>query len=328
MTDPLISIIVPVYNAQQYIDQCIESIINQSYKNWELLLINDGSTDNSGTQCNEWCKKDQRIHYIEQNNQGVSTARNRGINLAEGTYITFIDSDDWVDSDYLDVMVKQITTNADLIVSGIVQEFPNHKIEYIPQTTTTFSLTPENLTLFIQLNKQYLLYGPVSKLYKSEIIKKHQIQFQKDYSFGEDLLFNYEYLNYVQVISTVKNIQYHYRILGIGTLSSQMNEKLFQVNYTQWKFLVDFYKKKDLWNQESESLLLNRLWGIVYDGIFLFPKLKNCKISYLKNILEIPEIILLNKRQDLYSCKRWIKYAIVHRFYLLFFLLFSLKKHS
>ena len=114
----LISIIIPIYNVENYLRQCLDSIIAQTYQNFECLLINDGSPDNSADICNEYVSKDSRFRYFEKENGGVSSARNLGIERSEGAYITFIDSDDWVDSDYLEVLYNAlIDENADISVS-------------------------------------------------------------------------------------------------------------------------------------------------------------------------------------------------------------------
>ena len=99
-----ISIIIPIYNVESYLRKCLDSIMEQSFSYFELLLINDGSTDSSGQICQEYVEKDDRIRYFEKENGGVSSARNFGIKHSRGEYITFIDSDDWVDSDYLEVL--------------------------------------------------------------------------------------------------------------------------------------------------------------------------------------------------------------------------------
>ena len=118
LENELISIIIPIYNVENYLRQCLDSIIAQTYQNFECLLINDGSPDNSADICNEYVSKDSRFRYFEKENGGVSSARNLGIERSEGAYITFIDSDDWVDSDYLEVLYNAlIDENADISVS-------------------------------------------------------------------------------------------------------------------------------------------------------------------------------------------------------------------
>ena len=105
----MISIIVPVYNAQKYIKRCVESIVNQSYQKWELILIDDGSKDDSSLICDEFKQTDSRIHVIHTVNQGASAARNRGLDEAAGDYITFVDADDWVETNHLEVLLNQFT---------------------------------------------------------------------------------------------------------------------------------------------------------------------------------------------------------------------------
>ena len=103
-----ISIIVPVYNVEKYLEKCIDSILNQSYQNLEIILIDDGSTDNSGSICDEYKKKDQRVQVIHQKNQGQSSARNAGLNIAKGSYIGFVDSDDWIEQNMYEKLYKNI----------------------------------------------------------------------------------------------------------------------------------------------------------------------------------------------------------------------------
>ena len=122
MENELISVIVPIYNVENYLRMCLDSIQNQTYKNFECLLINDGSPDNSAEICREYAAKDSRFRYFEKENGGVSSARNLGIERSEGVYITFVDSDDWVEPDYLEVLYSIIVQEkADISVSTYKQ---------------------------------------------------------------------------------------------------------------------------------------------------------------------------------------------------------------
>ena len=324
----MISIIVPVYNVEKYLDECIQSIVSQSYTDWECILIDDGSTDKSGDICDQWTKQDQRIKVIHQKNQGVSIARNQGIDKAKGEYITFIDSDDWVDSEYLQTLFQPtLKQPTDLVVAGLVHNYNNGSTKtYSSCFTGNFELNFHQADYFIELNKCNLLYPPYIKLYKTELIKKHKIKFNHEYSYGEDLLFNYQYLEHVNTIACINQAHYHYRILGIGTLSSTIRHNQFEIDYEQWKVLQSFYQQKGLWNQDAKNYLYNRLWGIIYDGIFLYPKLKGVGIKYIRNILSIPEIKQLKQYKELYPCSSWIKRCILKRQSLLFYLFIKLKK--
>lgn len=325
----MVSIIVPVYNVETYLDECIQSIVSQTYKDWECILIDDGSTDQSGTICDTWIEKDNRIKVIHQSNQGVSVARNTGIIHAKGEFIAFVDSDDWIEKDYLQSLIEAFHDNLpDLVVSGLIHNYNNGEtIRYVPQISDYFDLNDQNINRFVSLNKMHLLYPPYIKLYKTQLIKGHGIKFNKQYSYGEDLLFNYDYLEHVKTIACIDKAYYHYRIIGSNTLSSKLRQDQFETDYTQWKVLQSFYIRKKLWNKEAKELLYQRLWGIIYDGLFLFPKLKNANYKYIKQILSIPEIQVLKSYKDLFSCKAWIKQAILNRISLLFYFFFKIKSN-
>lgn len=122
--NPLISIIVPVYNVEEYLPKCLDSIINQTYKNLEIIVVNDGSTDNSGKICDEYGERDYRIMVIHKANRGVSSSRNIGIKNASGEYILFVDSDDEIEKDYVNVMARAVTnSDCDLVISNITDIF-------------------------------------------------------------------------------------------------------------------------------------------------------------------------------------------------------------
>lgn len=324
----MITVIIPIYNVKPYLNPCLQSVANQSYTDFECLLIDDGSTDGSGEICDGWAKDDSRFHAFHQTNQGVSAARNKGLELAEGELVTFVDSDDWIDKDYLSAMMSQQKSGrTDLTVSGITCEFENRASQsFIPRHTDCFELEESGFDSFLDLHRKYLLYGPYTKLYRRDIIRRHDVKFDADCSYGEDLLFNFQYLKHVRHISSVSQSNYHYRILGGGTLSSMFRADMFDLNYSQWKIMQTFYIGKRLWNQKSQALLYRRLWGIIYDGIFLYPRLDKKDSNYIKRILSIPEIKQLRKHQNEFGCSNWIKQAILSRADKLFFLYFTFTK--
>ena len=152
----------------------------------------------------------------------------------------------------------------------------------------------------------------------------HQILFDPQVSYGEDLLFNYQYLEYAHTIACINESHYHYRILDSGTLSSKFRPKQFDTDYQQWKILQSFYQRHHLWSSTAQTYLYKRLWGILYDGIFLYPRLQNKKISYLRTILAIPEIKKLKDFTQCFSCSNWIKQSILYRLYPIFYIYFSI----
>lgn len=114
MYQKLVSVIIPVYNVEQYLNKCIKSIMNQTYQNWELILVDDGSMDNSSVICDDWAEKDKRIQVIHKSNGGLSDARNTGFNVSKGEYISFIDSDDWVEPDFIETLALHLDQGADI----------------------------------------------------------------------------------------------------------------------------------------------------------------------------------------------------------------------
>lgn len=316
------SIIIPVHNAGSFLIQCLTSVQEQSLDDWECLIIDDGSTDKCAAICVDWCKKDSRFKYFHQSNNGVSAARNVGLRECLGNYICFIDADDWVDRSYLE-RFHPLITESDLIVSGQKREYEDGNSSlFIPDKNTSFFVSSDNTSLFLSLEQRSLLFAPHEKLYRADIIKKNNLRFREDCSYGEDLLFNYQYLEHVKVISTIASAMYHYRIHD-NSLSLTFRANQFEEDYAQWLVLKEFHEKKNLWNNDVEAFLAKRLWGIVYDGLFLYPKLNN-KRGYLSRILSIPEISLLKKREDVFSCAQWIKYSIIHRLSTVFYLFFRI----
>lgn len=321
----MISIVVPVYNGAKYLDRCVSSIISQVYQDWECFLIDDGSTDSSGAICDKWEQRDNRIKVIHQPNCGVSVARNRGLDLCSGDYVCFIDSDDWIDHLFLTEMINH-SYDSDLVVSGLYRDYYDSEPEIVmPNSTEVFCLDCENSTKFYNLNKQNLLYAPHEKLYRAVIIRSHDLSFPEGCQYGEDLVFNYSYLEYVNQISVVAKPLYHYTI-GTNSLSMTFRPNQFQEDYRQWKTIKCFHDMHGLLNKESRTYLYKRLWGIVYDGIFVYPKLDNASCLYLKRILEIPEINDLRYYQSIFSCSRWIKIAITHRCISVFLVYFMVVK--
>lgn len=309
----MISIIIPIYNAGSFLEKCLASILLQDTTEWECILVNDGSTDNSADICSLWELKDSRFKFVNQGNQGVSVARNTGLDYAIGEWITFVDADDWLEPNYLSAMIKQ-TLGTEIVISGQIREYEDgHSIIYKPDGNDRFMICSEEAEKFNGLNIKFLLYAPHEKLFRMDIIKRNNLSFQVGCSYGEDLQFVYSYLEYVNSIGTIDQALYHYRITNSGTLSSKFREDQFSEDYRQWQIVYDFYDKHGLLNNSSNQYLAKRLWGIVYDGIFLFPKLKNPKKKYLDSILGIKEIDGLKTYAHVFPCAKWIKWAIMYK---------------
>lgn len=244
--NPQLSIIVPVYNAKNYLSQCIESILKQKYTNFELIIINDGSTDDSEEICKPYIEKDKRIIYKKINNQGASTARNVGINLAKGEYIWFIDADDWIDSNFMSKEV--LLDNPDIIFFGY-KKYINGHLKDFPIQCNDFSNRNKNFILTKLYESKELFFGFTwNKLFKKEIIIKNNIRFNENLIYKEDEVFTLEYCKKINNIKLLDNIPYNYRILK-NSLSHNKKGNRKIINYINYMDLnldistlgVDFY---------------------------------------------------------------------------------------
>lgn len=201
---PTISVIVPVYNSEKSLDRCLQSILSQTYTQWELILVDDGSKDSSASLCDKYAASDARISVCHKANRGVSSARNQGILQAKGDYVAFIDSDDYVEVNYLEKLIK--FAPADLIICG----FKNIGGEsFLPDATDATSLNDMSLVKKIMV-VPYYLDTPWCKLFKKDIISKHRLVFDQNLKLSEDTLFCYEFLSNATSVGVVSEMLYIY----------------------------------------------------------------------------------------------------------------------
>lgn len=191
----LISVIVPVYNTEKTLNRCIDSILNQTFCDWELLLVDDGSTDQSGELCDEYAAKDKRIRVFHKTNGGVSSARNMGLQYAKGEWISFVDADDYLNVQSLNDMISG-SDDSDLVLSSIKICGCQEKIVKLDNNLSND--VHEIGNLLTSLNDYMGLTVPFAKLLKSSIINNNQIRFDCRFSSGEDTLFMYRYLFYIK----------------------------------------------------------------------------------------------------------------------------------
>ena len=197
MEDKLVSIIVPVYNVEQYLRRCIESLLSQTYHNFELILVDDGSTDSSGAICDEYALADERIHVIHKPNGGVSSARNAGIDAVKGEYILFVDSDDRVEPQHISNMIP--LEDEDLVRAGF-KRMKNGVISDEQQMKAKLICKDEWIKDFQSFWLENPLWFVWGGCYRSKVIKENNLYFDKRINLSEDVIFNLSYLNYCQKI--------------------------------------------------------------------------------------------------------------------------------
>ena len=207
-----ISVIVPIYNTASFLEKCIISLIEQTYENFEILLIDDGSTDNSFSICQKYADKCSKIRIFKKKNGGLSSARNYGINQARGEYLTFLDSDDWFENTMLEKMLEKYKDyNLEVIIQGFQVDFENDGSSYLQVFEKNKIFKLDRIYEGIRYIEQSGLFNSsCNKLYKRKIIEQNTIYFEEGQEPAEDLLFNCNYFKYVHSIGCIKNPGYHY----------------------------------------------------------------------------------------------------------------------
>lgn len=223
-----ITVIVPVYNVEHYLEKCLDSLIDQTYKNLEIIVVNDGSTDNSGTICQEYAQKDDRIVYIEKENGGLSDARNVGLDKMTGSYVTFVDSDDWVESDYVEVLYnKLIESQADVSVGNYYSYNEDERMYYFHiNGDSYYEKVYDNVSIFENLYeskemKNFALISACGKLYKAKLFD--YIRFDRG-KLGEDGYMNQKLYLLVQKVIYINQGLYAYRQRS-GSITKTWTEK-------------------------------------------------------------------------------------------------------
>lgn len=235
--DLFLSIIVPVYNAEKTICRCIDSIINQTYMYWELILINDGSNDNSGKICDEYSQKDERIKVFHKDNGGVSSARNMGLHNANGEWVTFVDSDDWVKESYLSNLLNHVDNNIDLVFSYSEIHTKNSSIK---EKYSSKVVTLDNLYIAFLENDLHWHTSPWSKLFKMSIILQYNILFDEKLMLGEDLFFLYSFMLKTNSIYISSDTDYCYMYDSFNSLTKRFFTIESEIYlYNRINFIID-----------------------------------------------------------------------------------------
>lgn len=253
-----VSIIVPVYNAELYLKTCIDSILNQTYQNIELILVDDGSSDNSSTIYNEYLG-DPRVNIIKKENGGVSSARNSGIKEATGDYIMFVDSDDYIELTMIEEYVKYMTPNQ-MIIGGFNEIYVNKIFRHNPyKQKITEQLEIINL-IFHGVEIGGFLFN---KIYDSNIIKKHNLYLNEEIHMCEDLLFNINYLFYIEKVTVMPDSLYNYRMRRSSATWS-FDENLYNDLKLCLKTIEQLLESNDLLDVQFLYYKLNLLYKYSY----------------------------------------------------------------
>lgn len=282
MNEPLVSIIIPVYNGENSIERCIKSVLEQDYYNIEIIIINDGSTDNTANILKK--HKDKRIKIINQTNSGVSSSRNNGIDCSKGEYITFIDADDYIDKSFLKNAIKiSMDNNLDLIIGGVQKIFKNKTKDYVIENADFKIYYESDLH---ELKKKIIGYdceytelrnvffsGPVCKLFKKSCINDNR--FVRDIKNGEDTLFNLDIISLCKKIGIISEIWYYY-IINSSSATQKYNSN---AEVEGMKLLIELEKRidKDL-IASYHSRAIRHIEGIM----IMYPFHKQSNFNFMK----------------------------------------------
>ena len=258
MNNPLVSIIVPVYNVQNSVARCLESICAQTWKNIEVILVNDGSRDESFSICEQFREKDPRIVLVDKSNSGVSETRNCGMSLARGKYVQFVDSDDYLDPDFTERLVTAAeANNADLVIAPYWMVIPANS----SKATQALENLQENLGIDAEKKpddiREYGFFYSVlwNKLYRRDILADHHLQFTSEVRWAEDLVFNLEYILYANVFVSISKAGYHYVQNPQSICHTQINLASIVQNKLQvFRYYKELYTKLGLYDQVQPQL--------------------------------------------------------------------------
>ena len=254
---PMVSIVVPIYNAENYLRRCVDSILNQEYTDFELLLVNDGSTDASGDICEEYGDQDPRVIVIQKENTGVSDSRNRALDRARGKYLQFLDSDDWITPDATRLFVRAAEEyGCDMVISDFYRVV-GERLSTKGDIEEEGVLTREEFAAHMMENPADFYYGVLwNKLYRRDIVEEHNLRMDTDINWCEDFMFNLEYIRYAKVFYALHAPIYYY-VKRKGSLASQgINiSKTVKMKLNVFEYYNNFYKHV----LEEEDYEKNRL---------------------------------------------------------------------
>lgn len=255
-----ISIITPVYNVDKYLSKCLDSILCQTFKNYELIIVDDGSTDLSGRIADSYAKEDSRIKVIHKENGGAASARNEGLKIASGNYVYFPDPDDWLEKDYLNSLYQMaIKSDAELVISGFHMDyiFDEKNISFVESVHSNIfdskTKVRENIHNYFD---NMMVAVPWNKLYKKEYLDQYNLRFPN--LKWDDLHFNLEVLKNINSVAILDSCGYHFLRNRAGSETTVVFDKyLFSKRKEQFKHIMDVYL---YWNITNKKIL-----GVLYD---------------------------------------------------------------
>lgn len=285
MSKPLISVIIPVYKTEKYLQACLDSVLQQTFSDFEIILIDDGSPDGAGIICDEYARKDQRVTVVHTGNAGVSNARNLGVRLSKGKYVTFVDSDDVVENNFIMDFVRNLTDDVDIYIQGVTFCFNDGKIQRIKYERNG---TMDVLSA-IKVNNICAHGYCHEKLYTTEFIKRNHLEFINDVRFSEDLLFLLTALYHADKVRFIDSVSYHYLIREDGACSGLYSVESEMRCFREFKFQITRISERlnvDLLGTTRAGEIFAMLFARVRNSIYNNINQRNKRLQYLETFSE------------------------------------------
>jgi len=277
---PLVSIIVPVYNVKNFVSECLDSILNQTLKNIEVICINDGSTDGSDKIVEQYAKNDSRIKYFSQNNQGLSVTRNNGIKKALADYIMFVDSDDWIDKDFVEKLYNAAIENNAQIAAGSILRYRKSSQKYrvcYPELKIYTDLKDKIEACSIP--KCCYVWN---KLYSKELIS----DFQKGVFF-EDVLWIPEVIKKANKLVVVPEVKYYYRVNSNSIVKKLPSIKKQEDSYRAKKYIFEFFEQNNIPLSDKAKKVTKRIYYFLNIPVLKVKEFNEVETCYLFGLLPI-----------------------------------------
>lgn len=311
MNGPFLSIVIPIYNAEKYLSECLESIINQSYKPIEIILVNDGSTDKSLAISRHYAKQDKRIKIITQENSGVSAARNIGIKAATGKWLCFVDADDWIEQNACDILSQELSTDYDVYFSPYFKYEKTkrfivtspHKHDELEKSD--FAIFQEWLLNQYIYRNDYAISSPWAKIYRTDFIRNNNIFFNPKLSMGEDKVFNLQVYQYARKGMYIDIPFYNYRI-DTNSSSRKYDKNIIEKYENLLQEISIFIEKYRKGDKLTEAFNIRKAMALMY-YIVLFL----CNRSNTMNYWERKKFFLIIRNKSLYNeALKKIKFSV------------------
>lgn len=259
----VVSVIVPVYNSEKYLERCIDSILKQTYKSLNVIIINDGSTDSSYKIAERFSVLDQRITLIDQENKGVSAARNKGLENVTGKYVLFVDADDYIESNMIELLVDASEKyNAQITSSGLFKEEsasdrPGKRLESIAFNSNEIIVLNNNdlRCVFPEKLNTAVFHSPYAKLYRFDYIKQNHAFFDTEISLGEDYLFNLPLFRNIDKYVYIGRALYHYMIYSNNTLSKKFRIDMFEIYLKLYNSTISILNSWNIDRKQSDRYI-------------------------------------------------------------------------